>query len=84
MAMVRLHLAHGMLSIPLSCVHLFVHFNFTERYHSLDTKMKSNPLSLEEVRIYLLTLVAFHYKVFILLDDFNDHLFMTCFIKHKR
>lgn len=45
--------------------------------------MKSNPLSLEEVRIYLLILDAFHYKVFIFLDDFNDDLFMTCFIEHK-
>lgn len=24
---------------------------FLERYHSLDTKMKTNPLSLEEVRL---------------------------------
>ena len=49
--MVRLHLAHGerqKWNIP-KYYFLNYLFLFSERFHSIDTKMKGNPLSLEEL-----------------------------------
>lgn len=53
LAMLRLHLAHGESQLNLSqndnpFIILCMSVN-PERYHALDTKTKSNPLSLEEV-----------------------------------
>lgn len=48
MALVRLHLAHGKVSLTVMA-RVFIFFCVLERYHSLDTKMKTNPLSLEEM-----------------------------------
>lgn len=51
MAMVRLHLAHGKIVIvELRVINLI---SLTERHHSIDSKIKSNPLSLEEVSNFL-------------------------------
>ena len=46
--MIRLHLAHGN-KIWKLFTSLFFTLHFSERFHSIDTKMKGNPLSLEEM-----------------------------------
>lgn len=49
-----------------------------ERYHNIDTKMKSNPLSLEEVSNILVFFINIANTSFS--DDFDDYLFMISFL----
>ena len=54
--MIRLHLAHGNTHLYHKMYHImnvwmydFLKQHISERFHSIDTKMKGNPLSLEEM-----------------------------------
>lgn len=50
---------------------------FTERFLSLDSKAKSNPLTLEEVR-KLMQNRFYGIKKYYFTDDTDDHIFVTC------
>ena len=71
--MIRLHLAHGKLVTSfnmiwqvLTWINEFFSIFVSERYHSIDTKMKGNPLSLEEM--ILMTIYSWLKK---LVDCYN-------------
>jgi len=85
LALVRIHLAHGKVRWCFLPKSRSITIQFTERFHNLDSKAKSNPLSLEEVRFQFWVChqsVSLHRFSFTFTDDPDDNLLIANASQH--